>query len=100
MLTAAKRFGGLILTHNEVASTSPKFEFEAGFRTLITRSFQADGAIIPTWTAVDANNVKTARELWESMKRDGWRVEVRQKFHVMDPYLLVKLNFSSTIGTV
>ena len=37
----------------------------------------ADGAIVPTWTAVDANNVKTSKELFEHMKREGWRVEVR-----------------------
>lgn len=42
-----------------------------------------DGAILPTWTAVDAKNVKTSRELWEHLKNDGWRVEVR--------YLLVFL---------
>lgn len=35
-----------------------------------------DGAILPTWTAVDANNVKTSRELWEHMRNEGWRVEV------------------------
>ncbi|PAV16188.1 metal ion binding oxidoreductase [Pyrrhoderma noxium] len=54
ILQESVKFGGLILTHNEVAT---------------------DGAIMPTWTAVDANNVKTSRELWESMKKDGWRVE-------------------------
>ncbi|KAL5486072.1 hypothetical protein ACEPAI_7116 [Sanghuangporus weigelae] len=54
ILQESVKFGGLILTHNEVAT---------------------DGAIVPTWTAVDAYNVKTSRELFESMKRDGWRVE-------------------------
>lgn len=34
-----------------------------------------DGAILPTWTAVDASNVKTSRELWESMKAQGWNVD-------------------------
>lgn len=38
--------------------------------------YAAEGAIIPTWTAVDKNNVKTSRELWESAKNDGWRVDV------------------------
>ncbi|EJD06892.1 uncharacterized protein FOMMEDRAFT_75682 [Fomitiporia mediterranea MF3/22] len=56
ILQESVKFGGLILTHNEVASTS-------------------DGEIVPTWTAVDTNNVKTSRELWESMKNEGWRVE-------------------------
>ncbi|KAI5118140.1 hypothetical protein M0805_001739 [Coniferiporia weirii] len=57
ILQESIKFGGLVLTHNEVAT------------------LEADGAILPTWTAVDQNNVKTSRELWESMKRDGWRVD-------------------------
>ena len=36
-----------------------------------------DGAILPTWTAVDVNNVRTQRELMENMRKDGWNVEVR-----------------------
>jgi hypothetical protein len=35
-----------------------------------------DGAILPTWTAVDSNNVRTSRELWEHMRNEGWHVEV------------------------
>lgn len=35
-----------------------------------------DGAILPTWTAVDCNNVRTSRELWEYMRSEGWHVEV------------------------
>jgi len=35
-----------------------------------------DGAILPTWTAVDCNNVRTSRELWEYMRNEGWHVEV------------------------
>jgi hypothetical protein len=35
-----------------------------------------DGAILPTWTAVDSNNVRTSRELWEYMRNEGWHVEV------------------------
>ncbi|KAN0134590.1 Inositol hexakisphosphate domain containing protein [Lactarius tabidus] len=57
ILAEAVRFGGLILTHNEIA-------LEDG-----------DGAILPTWTAVDSNNVRTSRELWEYMKKEGWSVE-------------------------
>ncbi|EIM91392.1 uncharacterized protein STEHIDRAFT_153038 [Stereum hirsutum FP-91666 SS1] len=57
ILAEAARYGGLLLTHNEIA-------VEDG-----------DGAILPTWTAVDANNVKTSRELWEHMRNEGWRVE-------------------------
>jgi hypothetical protein len=35
-----------------------------------------DGAILPTWTAVDSNNVRTSRELWAKMRSEGWHVEV------------------------
>ncbi|KAF5359127.1 hypothetical protein D9756_003293 [Leucocoprinus leucothites] len=55
ILQEAARFGGVVLTHNEVAS--------------------GEGAILPTWTSVDTNNVKTCRELWEHMKKDGWNVD-------------------------
>ncbi|KAJ7471451.1 inositol hexakisphosphate-domain-containing protein [Mycena galericulata] len=51
ILQEATRYGGLILTHNEM------------WRHL------------PTWTSVDVSNVKTSRELWSQMKEDGWNVE-------------------------
>ena len=35
----------------------------------------SEGAILPTWTAVDSSNVKTSREVWESMKAQGWNVD-------------------------
>ncbi|EMD34003.1 hypothetical protein CERSUDRAFT_117523 [Gelatoporia subvermispora B] len=57
ILVEANKYGGLILTHNEVASDS-------GY-----------GAILPTWTAVDTANVRTTRELMEGMRKDGWNVE-------------------------
>lgn len=57
ILQEAARYGGLILTHNEIAAES------------------GEGAILPTWTAVDTNNVKTSRELWEYMKTQGWNVD-------------------------
>lgn len=57
ILLEANKFGGLILTHNEIAS-------DAG-----------EGAILPTWTAVDSANVRTTRELMENMRRDDWNVE-------------------------
>ena len=52
------RYGGLILTHNEVAVDN------------------GDGTILPTWTAVDSDNVKTPRQLFEAMRESGWNVEV------------------------
>ncbi|KAJ4494760.1 inositol hexakisphosphate-domain-containing protein [Lentinula edodes] len=59
ILQEGARFGGLVLTHNEVA----------------VADVTGEGAILPTWTAVDANNVKTSRELWTSMKNNGWNVD-------------------------
>ncbi|KAI0330242.1 hypothetical protein GY45DRAFT_1323965 [Cubamyces sp. BRFM 1775] len=50
---------GLVLTHNEVA----------------TESGEGEGAILPTWTAVDSGNVRTQRELMENMRKEGWNVE-------------------------
>ncbi|KAG6832796.1 hypothetical protein H0H92_009414 [Tricholoma furcatifolium] len=58
ILQEATRYGGVILTHNEIATA------ESG-----------EGAILPTWTAVDHNNVKTSKELWEAMKAQGWNVD-------------------------
>lgn len=49
-------------------------------KSRLTHSEAADsgeGAILPTWTAVDSGNVKTSRELWEYMKSQGWNVDVR-----------------------
>lgn len=57
------RYGGLLLTHNEVAVDN------------------GDGTILPTWTAVDSNNVKTPRELFETMRKSGWNVEVIAMIH-------------------
>ncbi|KAJ6561916.1 inositol hexakisphosphate-domain-containing protein [Mycena capillaripes] len=57
ILQEANRYGGLILTHNEIAADS------------------GEGAIVPTWTSVDTSNVKTSRELWGQMKEQGWNVD-------------------------
>lgn len=35
-----------------------------------------EGAVLPTWTAVDIGNVKTSRELWTSLRNEGWNVDV------------------------
>ncbi|KAF8628035.1 hypothetical protein AX15_004150 [Amanita polypyramis BW_CC] len=63
ILQEAARFGGMVLTHNE--ELFPKVS-EVG---------DGEGAILPTWTFVDNNNVKTSRELWEYMKSEGWNVD-------------------------
>ncbi|KAJ7873158.1 inositol hexakisphosphate-domain-containing protein [Mycena leptocephala] len=57
ILQEANRYGGLILTHNEIASDS------------------GEGAIVPTWTSVDNSNVRTSLELWGQMKEQGWNVD-------------------------
>ncbi|CAE6436067.1 unnamed protein product [Rhizoctonia solani] len=53
ILTEAQRFGGLVLTHVEADSES----------------------LIPTWTSVDADSVKTPLEVWQEAKEEGWNVE-------------------------
>ncbi|KAF9048553.1 inositol hexakisphosphate-domain-containing protein [Panaeolus papilionaceus] len=58
ILQEAARYGGVVLTHNEIATSD-----------------NGEGAILPTWTAVDSGNVKTSRELWGSMKENGWNVD-------------------------
>ncbi|KAF9648669.1 hypothetical protein BDM02DRAFT_3269263 [Thelephora ganbajun] len=57
ILAECTKYGGLLLTHNEVAVDN------------------SDGTILPTWTAVDSNNVKTPRALFETMRKSGWNVE-------------------------
>ncbi|KIJ13397.1 hypothetical protein PAXINDRAFT_170473 [Paxillus involutus ATCC 200175] len=57
ILQEATKYGGLILTHNELPAES------------------GEGAILPTWTHVDNVNVRTSLELWENMRSDGWNVE-------------------------
>ncbi|KAG2071110.1 hypothetical protein BDR04DRAFT_1016893 [Suillus decipiens] len=58
ILQESVKYGGLILTHNELPAES------------------GDGAVLPTWTHVDNVNVRTSRELWDEMRADGWNVEV------------------------
>lgn len=71
------RFGGLVLTHNEVAGKLVLSIFEKhSSQVNEVADVTGEGAILPTWTAVDANNVKTSRELWTSMKNNGWNVDV------------------------
>ncbi|KAJ7707320.1 inositol hexakisphosphate-domain-containing protein [Mycena rosella] len=57
ILQEATRYGGLILTHNEMSADI------------------GEGAILPTWTSVDMSNVKTSSELWGQMKEQGWNVD-------------------------
>lgn len=52
ILEEARRYGGLILTHDEVSS----------------------GELIPTWMAVDEESIQTPKEVAEQVKNEGWRV--------------------------
>ncbi len=71
------RFGGLVLTHNEVGkAVSPQSCFLTLLQAYDAASDSGEGAVLPTWTAVDTNNVRTQRELMENMRKDGWNVEV------------------------
>jgi len=53
ILDEARRYGGMILIHDEVSS----------------------GDIIPTWMSVDEESIRTPKEVWEDVKKDGWRVD-------------------------
>ncbi|KAG8824150.1 hypothetical protein FRC17_009172 [Serendipita sp. 399] len=85
ILKEAANFGGLVLTHNEQEDS--------------------DGIILPTWTAADAGTVKTSREVWESMKAEGWPVEYHRipitttrpiEDNYLDAYLKVLKSVSPT----
>lgn len=53
ILDEARRYGGMILTHDEVNGQE----------------------IIPTWVSVDETSIQTPKEVWEEVKEKGWRVE-------------------------
>ncbi|ODO07006.1 hypothetical protein I350_04372 [Cryptococcus amylolentus CBS 6273] len=53
ILDEARKYGGMILTHDEITG----------------------GTIIPTWVSVDEESIQTPREVWDDMKKKGWRVD-------------------------
>nr|XP_018260510.1 uncharacterized protein I303_07432 [Kwoniella dejecticola CBS 10117]OBR82668.1 hypothetical protein I303_07432 [Kwoniella dejecticola CBS 10117] len=53
ILDEARKYGGMILTHEEITG----------------------GTIIPTWVSVDEESLRTPKEVWEDMKNQGYRVE-------------------------
>ena len=76
-VTFDARFGGLVLTHNEVGKAIALLRRFLQISQLYgVASDSGEGAVLPTWTAVDTNNVRTQRELMENMRKDGWNVEV------------------------
>jgi len=56
-----------------------------------TAADSGEGAILPTWTAVDNGNVKTSSELWGFMKKEGWNVDVRSIVFVFGIDLILVL---------
>ena len=56
---------------------SPSQPPAAVIRHATTQPLSTASANPPSWTAVDVNNVKTSRDLWEHMKNEGWNVDVR-----------------------
>ena len=53
ILEEARRYGGMILFHDE----------------------DEHGHLVPTWMSVDETSIRTPREVWENEKAKGWRVE-------------------------
>lgn len=53
ILEESKRYGGLILCHDEVQ----------------------DGEIVPSWVAVDERSIKTPREIYEDIRGQGWKID-------------------------
>lgn len=70
VLNESRKYGGLIMTHEE----------------------DTEGEIIPTWVAVDSTNVLTPRELWHSIKNEGFnldyhRIPISPDTPIEDSYL-------------
>ena len=75
VLSESRKYGGLIMTHEE----------------------DTEGEIVPTWLAVDATNVLTPRELWHSIKSEGFnldyhRIPISPETPIEDNYLDAYVN--------
>lgn len=53
ILEESKRYGGLILCHDEVQG----------------------GELVPSWVAVDERSIKTPREIYEDIRGQGWKLD-------------------------
>ncbi|CAK9780633.1 hypothetical protein CC85DRAFT_329266 [Cutaneotrichosporon oleaginosum] len=53
ILEESKRYGGLILCHDEVHG----------------------GELVPSWVAVDERSIKTPREIYDDIRSQGWKVD-------------------------
>ncbi|KAI9463218.1 inositol hexakisphosphate-domain-containing protein [Lactarius psammicola] len=74
---------------NDILAEAVRF----GLIKIILALEDGDGAILPTWTAVDSNNVRTSRELWEYMRKEGWHVEVRTHIIPISPDRPIEDNY-------
>ncbi|PKI83269.1 hypothetical protein MVES_002830 [Malassezia vespertilionis] len=54
ILQEARKFNGLLLVHDEKLESLD---------------------LVPTWVAVNEEEVRTVREVWESIQKKGWRVD-------------------------
>ncbi|CAD6587111.1 MAG: hypothetical protein TREMPRED_004663, partial [Tremellales sp. Tagirdzhanova-0007] len=52
ILDEARRYGGMVLIHDEISS----------------------GEIIPTWMSVDEESIRTPKEVYEDVEKEGWNV--------------------------
>jgi hypothetical protein len=53
ILEESKRYGGLILCHDEVHG----------------------GELVPSWIAVDERSIKTPREIYDDIRGQGWKID-------------------------
>ncbi|RXK36343.1 hypothetical protein M231_06380 [Tremella mesenterica] len=83
VLEEARRYGGMILIHDEVT----------------------DGNLVPTWISVDEETVFTPRDIWHDIKAQGWRcdywrIPVAPDRSIEDNYLDAYVNVLKTIDPV
>lgn len=52
ILDEARRYGGMVLIHDEISS----------------------GETIPTWMSVDEESIHTPKEVYEDVEKEGWNV--------------------------
>ncbi|KAF8525934.1 inositol hexakisphosphate-domain-containing protein [Hysterangium stoloniferum] len=77
ILSEASRYGGLILTHLETET-------------------HGDGAIVPTWTAIEPDAVLTLSELGKSLQDQGWNIQTQPiEDNYLDAYLRILLDVSA-----
>lgn len=53
ILEEARKYGGMILIHDELEN----------------------GHLVPTWMSVDEHSIRSPKEVYEDVKQEGWRVD-------------------------